>query len=249
MNTRNQRDAIALLLWLGIAACSNIDAGSPAAKPRSDLAPVQAQSIGSLPANSQSGTDVERLRALWQQRSKGLQSIDYPIGPGDVIEISVLAMEELRTQTVRVAGDGSITLPFIGKLVAGGLTEEELRREMSSHLLKYMHDPRVATFVKEHKNRQVAVLGSVSKPGVYSLRSENETILDLLAQAGGIAAGADARIHFIPAELADGEAYQKLAGALPTQSADGTATPSYLRRPSRSSSICRNWSTAAFKNT
>ena len=230
MTKRHQRDAIGLLLWLAIAACANTDSGSLVAKPRSEPLAGQVQSSGSLPASPPSGTDVERLRALWQQRSKGLQSVDYPIGPGDVIEISVPAMEELRTQTVRVAGDGSVTLPFIGKLTAGGLTEEELRREISTHLLEYMHEPRVTTFVKEHKNRQVAVLGSVSKPGVYSLRSENDTILDLLAQAGGIAAGADARIHFIPAELADGEAYQKLAGALPNQGADVTQTPLLLKK-------------------
>ena len=219
----------ALLLSLAFTGCSTIDTASPASKPQTDLQAILPQSIVTSQTSFQNGADVERLRALWQQRGKGAQSGDYPIGPGDIIEISVPAMEELRAQTVRVAGDGSITLPFVGKLSAGGLTEEELRAAISSQLAKYMHEPRVMSFVKEYKNRQVAVLGSVTKPGVYSLRSEGDTILDLLAQAGGIAAGADARIHFIPAELADGDAYQKLAGALPVQ-ASGASTTMLLKK-------------------
>lgn len=179
---------------------------------------------------SQNSTDVDRLRALWQQRAKTKQAGDYPIGPGDIIEISVPAMEELRAQTVRVAGDGSITLPFVGKLTASGLTEEELRGAIATELLKYMHEPRVTSYVKEHKNRQVAVLGSVLKPGVYNLRGEEDTILDLLSQAGGITPGADPRIHLIPAEPADKNALQQFAGALPMKTLEGNPSPLLLKK-------------------
>jgi len=175
----------------------------------------------------QKSTDLERLQVLYKQRASGLQAADYPIGPGDIIDISVPAMEELKIQSVRVGGDGMIALPFVGKLIASGLTEEQLRSEIAGRLLKFMHEPRVVVFVKEHKNRQVAVLGSVTKPGVYSLRSENDTILDLLSQAGGIVAGADPQIHLIPAELADKDAHKQFASVLPV-STTASSVPAML---------------------
>jgi polysaccharide export outer membrane protein len=233
MKCRYPLCAPSLLLCLMIFGYFNIDSALLAAESQTEYPVCEPVTISAPQAkmhNGHNGNDVERLRTLWLQRSKSAQFGDYPIGPGDIIEIAVPAMEELRSQTVRVAGDGSITLPFVGKLTASGLTEEELRSAMALQLRKYMHEPRVMTFVKEYRNRQVAVLGAVAKPGVYSLRSDADTILDLLAQAGGIGPGADARIHFIPAELADGDAYQKLAGALPAQSAGATATTMLLKK-------------------
>jgi polysaccharide export outer membrane protein len=232
---RRQRYSRAVLLlaivgWSASerAVASEIAASRPAALPAQDRANSQARLTES--PDSAVNNDVERLRELWLKRSKRPLLGDYPIGPGDVIEIAVPAMEELRSHSVRVAGDGTITLPFIGKLSASGLTEEELRAAMVARLREYMHEPRIMTFVKEYRNRQVAVLGAVAKPGVYSLRSENDTILDLLAQAGGIGPGADARIHFIPAEPADGESYQKLAGALRMQSISAPGTTMLLKK-------------------
>ena len=175
----------------------------------------------------QNPTDLQRLQVLYKQRARGLQAADYPIGPGDIIDVSVPAMEELKGQSVRVGGDGMIALPFVGKLLASGLTEEQLRGEIAGRLLKFMHEPRLIVFVKEHKNRQVAVLGSVTKPGVYSLRGENDTILDLLSQAGGIVPGADPQIHLIPAEPADKDAHKQFASVLPVAAA-GSAAPALL---------------------
>lgn len=197
------------LIMIG-CACSDM---APVANGRSADATRAKQLAANQAPGSQNSTDVERLRALWQQRAKTKQAGDYPTGPGNIIEISLPANEELRAQTVRVAGDGSITLPFVGKLTGSGLTEEELRSAISTELLKYMHEPRVKSYVKEHKNRQVAVLGSVLKPGVYNLRSEAETILDLLSQAGGITPGTAPRIHLIAAAPADKHALQQFAGA------------------------------------
>jgi polysaccharide export outer membrane protein len=208
---RDLRLLLALLGALMTAGAKLSAAAESAALPQA-TASSQPQSESATTALEAS--DLERLRALWLRRNHSVVAGDYPIGPGDVIEIAVPAMEELRSQTVRVAGDGTMTLAFIGKLNASGLTEEELRAALALRLREFMHEPRVMIFVKEYRNRQVAVLGSVGKPGVYSLRSESDTILDLLAQAGGIAPGAEARLHFIAAEPGSGDAYQRFAGAI-----------------------------------
>lgn len=159
--------------------------------------------------------DLEKLAKLWKERTQDKTVTDYPIGAGDVLEVTVPAMEELRGRVVRVSGDGTIALPFIGKVFVAGMTEEQLREQLTNALKKYMYTPRVSIFVKEYHSRQVAVLGAVFKPGLYSLTSGSDTILDMLSQAGGITTGADPRLYFIPAEsVGGGDKVQKIAATL-----------------------------------
>ncbi|HWO40392.1 MAG TPA: polysaccharide biosynthesis/export family protein [Candidatus Eisenbacteria bacterium] len=158
---------------------------------------------------------MERLVRLWRERQNPSAQADPPIGPGDVLEVSVPAIEELKVRLVRVSGDGTIALPYIGKLHAAGMTEEQLQDKMVEALHKYMYNPRVSLFVREYRSRQVAVLGAVLKPGLYSVNTGADTILDMISQAGGITSGADPRLYFIPAEEADAADVQKITSTLP----------------------------------
>src|SRR5262245_43527796 len=76
---------------------------------------------------NQNASDQERLALLWQKRTQKNSTADYPIGPGDLLEVDIAGVEELKDRTVRVSGEGTITLPFVGIIQASGLTEEELR--------------------------------------------------------------------------------------------------------------------------
>ena len=88
---------------------------------------------------TQETSDLERLAQLWQSRTHKGSLADYPFGPGDVLEISVPAMKEVTSRTVRVTGEGTISLPFIGVVHASRLTEKGLREEISRRLQeKYM---------------------------------------------------------------------------------------------------------------
>jgi polysaccharide export outer membrane protein len=158
---------------------------------------------------------VQKLADLWLKRSKETAHADFPVGAGDILEISVPAIEELRTRTVRISGDGTIALPFVGKLKAAGLTEEQLQQGLVERLKEYMHSPRVIVFVKEYRSRQVAVLGAVARPGLYTVTNGADTLMDLLSQAGGIAPGADPKLYFIPAEPAESDRGTQIASSLP----------------------------------
>jgi len=181
-------------------------------------------------AYPEENTDLERIADLWQKRTnKGLVS-DFPIGPGDVLEISVPTIEELQSRTVRVSGEGEISLPFIGRIYVEGLTEEELAEKCRSRLEKYMYNPRVFIFVKEYRSRQVAVLGAVGNPGIYSLNTEADTILDLISRAGGITSGADPRIQLIPAEPVENDKADKVVSTLPIVFLNQDPSPLILKR-------------------
>src|ERR671923_41718 len=56
----------------------------------------------------QKNNDAERLATLWQKRRQETGTGDYPVGPGDVLEIYVPGMEELKQASVRVGGEGTI---------------------------------------------------------------------------------------------------------------------------------------------
>ena len=167
-------------------------------------------------ATSQSASDLERLAALWRERTSQGAASDFPIGPGDVLEVSVPALEEIKERTVRVAGDGTISLPLVGIIRAQGQTEESLREEIRSRLeANYMRNPQVNIFVKDYRSRQAAVIGAVEKPGLYNLASGADTLLDLISLAGGMNEAAAPRIHFIAAEPVTGKQAQQVAAALP----------------------------------
>ena len=47
-------------------------------------------------SQAKENNDLERLAQLWERRRRENLASDYPIGPGDVIEISVPGMEEIK---------------------------------------------------------------------------------------------------------------------------------------------------------
>ncbi len=168
--------------------------------------------------------DTTRLDALYRARTHGETVADYPIGPGDIVDISVPPIDELRERTVRVEADGSISLPMLGTLQAGGQTEKQLRAELTERLKTYMYKPEVDVFVKEYRSRQVAVIGMVNTPGLVTLTGPNETVLDMITRAGGLTATAADEIILMPAE----ENKQQAIGRIAEVSANGADPASAL---------------------
>jgi polysaccharide export outer membrane protein len=174
--------------------------------------------------------DDAALDRIWQQRSAELSSTkDYPIGPGDVLTVSVPQMEELQDRKVRVTPLGTVELPLVGSVRAGGLTEEQLEAELDQKLNNFMYNPQASVYVNEYHNREVAVIGSVNHPGLVLLNSPSETILDVLTQAGGLSSTAADEIVLIPVEQGDPSMAQRLSQVAfnsngITASGDSTAT-------------------------
>ena len=110
---------------------------------------------------------------------------DYKIGRQDLLELRVFDLKEL-DQTVRVADDGSITLPLLGRLQVGGLTKGELEALIAKLLEeRYVRNPQVTIFVKEYESKKVAVSGAVKKPDTYEMLGE-KTLLEMISLAGGL---------------------------------------------------------------
>ena len=190
--------------------------GCAASKPVPDKQPKSAVGVSAPAADpsatgseEQSAANLQRLAALWKERTQLLPYSDYPIGPGDVLQISVPSIDVLKNRAVRVSGDNTIALPLVGELQVDGLTEPKLRKALERRLDKYMYDPQIEVFVKEYRSRQVAVTGAVDKPGHYNLTGGVDTILDMITLAGGLRDDAADRVVLIPAEP-NGSAPSKL---------------------------------------
>ena len=111
---------------------------------------------------------------------------NYVLGPEDVIEVEVFDVPELKQETVRVAADGQIALPLIGRVPAAGLTAEQLRQELADKWGEdYLQNPQVSIFVKEFKARPVSVIGAVEKPDLYYLKGPRN-LIEVLSMAGGV---------------------------------------------------------------
>jgi polysaccharide biosynthesis/export protein len=125
--------------------------------------PVQTEVVADMPPPAEAGS--------------------YKIGSDDVLDILVWQQKQL-SGPVRVASDGSITLPLIGRVEAAGLTANQLQADLTKRLSSYVHDPRVTVRVSDPKSRVFYVLGEVTKPGTYPLMS-GEVLSQALATAGG----------------------------------------------------------------
>jgi polysaccharide export outer membrane protein len=133
----------------------------------------------------------QKIDQLLRQRGNvALDSTgDYRIGPGDLLEISVLEAPDL-DRTVRVSADGEISLPLIGTVQAAGLTSRGLQAVLANLLQhSYMKNPQVSVFVKEMRSHPVSVFGAVEQPGVYQIR-EPRTLIEVLSMAHGLAVDA-----------------------------------------------------------
>jgi polysaccharide export outer membrane protein len=165
---------------------------------------------------------VPALVRLWQKRaSEPIR--DLPVGPGDVITISVPEVEEIQNQRARVSAEGTISLPLIGTVRVAGLGDHEVAEVLVERLKPYMKNPRVELFVENYRSRAVAVMGAVQKPGTYDMANDGDSLMDMIGLAGGLSPGASQKILFCPvarSRISYGDALQ----STPDRSSSDTGT-------------------------
>jgi polysaccharide export outer membrane protein len=146
---------------------------------RSFLAPAWVVALGLA-------TVLSIQRAEAQAPAGGTNSVSadaYRIGPEDMLQISVWKNDAL-SKAVPVRPDGMVSLPLVHDVQAAGLTAMELRAALVKKLADFMPNPEVSVIVTDVRSFKVSVIGEVTKPARYDLKSAT-TVLDVLALAGG----------------------------------------------------------------
>ena len=123
-------------------------------------------------------------QAFAEEKTAVLPVVDYVIGPGDVLDISVWK-EQALTKLVTVLPDGKISFPLVGTITAGGKTLDQLSKELETKLARYVPDLNLSVLVHQVNSMMVYVIGKVNKPGRFVLNS-NIDVMQALAMAGGL---------------------------------------------------------------
>lgn len=152
----------------------------------------------------------------------------YRLGVGDVVKVSILAGGQEQVAKEMVVGDtGDVTVPFIGKLLAAGLTINELEKKIVHPLARdFFVNPQVHLQIKEYRSLQFFISGAVKDPGVFSL-DFIPTIMDLIAKAGGVTLERGNLAYVLrgmkdPVRMARDKVLEELDAEVPTQSIAGT---------------------------
>lgn len=109
-----------------------------------------------------------------------------PLGPGDTVTVHVYGQPD-DGGALAVAEDGTLHIPLAGSVQVGGLSPDEAARRIEKAYQdgRFYIDPHVTLTVIQSLSQRVSVLGEVRTPGRYPVDSRT-TILDLLAEAGGV---------------------------------------------------------------
>lgn len=140
--------------------------------------------------------DLNReLAAMAVRTSTGQQTLEqeYPVGTGDVLDVSVFEVEELNT-TVRVNGKGTVILPLLGELEVGGKTLRDVEALLVERLKEFMHAPQVSVFISEYQSQQISVTGAVNDPALHTL-TRPRSVLEMLSMSGGLSQAAGNQIY------------------------------------------------------
>jgi polysaccharide biosynthesis/export protein len=202
------------LCFFLVAGCALAQQSNPAYIPIK-MEDILRRQVADVPAKS--GIDLnERLRAL---SGAARFSQDYLLGPGDIIQVTVFGIEDLKNKELPLDSEGKISLPFINDVVLIGLTSRESEIKIGAlYEASVMKNPQVAVSVKEYRSQFVNVLGAVLKPGTYQL-NRRAFLVDALAMAGGLLAEkAESKVFIHRAGLTSSSQALIVAGAEPNES-------------------------------
>lgn len=117
-----------------------------------------------------------------------LATDSYHIGVDDIVQVSVWRNPELGI-TVPVRPDGKISVPLVGDVNAGGLTPQEVAKDIQEKLGAFVRDPQVAVILTDLRSHEylsrVRVTGAVRQPVSLPYRP-GMTVLDAVLAAGGV---------------------------------------------------------------
>ena len=88
-----------------------------------------------------------------------------------------------------VNSDGGVFVPYIDHIQVSGMTVEAARMQIQKQMIAITPSAQVQLTVNPGRLNSVELVGGVAKPATYPLFDHGVTLLSLISQAGGVAAG------------------------------------------------------------
>jgi len=123
---------------------------------------------------------------------EGLQELlaDKTVRLGDRLDIKVYPQQDLSSSRY-VDNDGYIFFPYLGKVKAGGLSVDELAKQMQDALgAKYLQNPEVFIW-KDAYTKPINVVGEVGHPGAFYPLREDVALIEAISNQGSFLDTAD----------------------------------------------------------
>lgn len=139
----------------------------------------------------------------------------YILGPGDIVRFDIFNVPELTNDQsgnrllsdnlYNVLVDGTINLPWIGRVPVQGLSLTEASETVAQRYSAFIREPFVTLTLFTPRPMRVAVVGEVRRPGAYTTGpgdapdgvqpnpNELRTVVQAIQAAGGITQLADIR--------------------------------------------------------
>ncbi len=114
-----------------------------------------------------------------------VQSTDYKLGPGDVLDVQITGRIEVTRQQLVVDPEGMASIPPVGAVELGGLTLREASRKIRERMRGVLRYADVTMGVAIPRCFEVILSGEVERPGAIQT-SALRRVHDLLLAAGGI---------------------------------------------------------------
>jgi polysaccharide export outer membrane protein len=194
---RRKLIAVAMLLALGLGGCALPSQGPSAqvvmassASQNYELVTLTQKNALRMGGANWSGFPAEFLRAP-------LLSTGGRLGVGDRLSVTIFeagpdglfsASGNNGTVTIpniEIGADGTISLPYAGKVRVRNLTPAEVEAEVVEALQGKAIEPQVVVTVMNSANNSVTVIGEVARPARVPLGIRGETLSAVLAAVGG----------------------------------------------------------------
>jgi polysaccharide export outer membrane protein len=111
---------------------------------------------------------------------------DYVIGVADVLNVTVFGEADASRIGATVDSDGTIDMPYIGRVKAAGQSARAVEKEVRDRLAKdFLRNPSVSVEITRFRSKTITVQGWVRAPGEYPLEG-NVSVTTALAKAGSM---------------------------------------------------------------
>ena len=179
----------AVLMLFGLCGCSMQDFGGIGGIDVGGPADTLDEAMDAREAEERANKLAELL-ADWQRR-RYYRDEDFRVGPDDTLSITIHSLEQPGVPSVLerlINRDGLISLPHTGDLDVNGMTARRIEQAIvEAYEGRYLKDPRVSVEILDYRSAPVYVTGAVQMPGVYHLKHNSSSVLEILSLANGLA--------------------------------------------------------------
>lgn len=183
-------------------ACSRLPGGAPASREilreaqdaDADFA-LYSVTRAFLPSVEHWPATGQQENLSWLGRTQGAKT-QY-IQPGDLLTMQVWdsgdnslltapLQKVAQLQDMKVAGDGTVFMPYVGKVAVRGLTPDLARERLQEALEEIVPNAQLQLSLSEGRNNSVDLVSGVARPGTYPMPDRNYTVMGLISAGGGI---------------------------------------------------------------